>query len=1616
MTDVAPAPSTPDPEVSGENPQFETPRKEENPSGSVEDTKGKEAAPETIPEVIPEVQPAFNAKKLEDALARAAEAEKKQKELEAMLESAKKEAEEELERKEKEKEEMLKKREEELGAKAAADSAALTEELEKTKEKADALDKNNEQLKTTLADLERKALEDAIDRANKAEVALLEAGEKNEGLKEDKVELGGTIRELEHGAEEMRSTIKTLQDKYVDKMNEVNILAMSSLVASDKILQATIESKDEANLNTLNEAKSTFDKTLAQLEADVLFTFGYNEIILREAEAKQQQITLDGKKELDRVVGEDKAVFDSILKDLEVGYLHSLGSGQLENGELRSRIKDLEETFYLQFGTTTNDHRNRIEALEGHFYSNLVTTTNDSHARIDELGAMNMELVAHHTEAEKLLQDELVRSVASAAAKETALKIEVQNYEQRMSEIEHSFYGQLALTTNNNTKRVEELEESYFQSLAARTNDWHSRVDEVSDAGMAAMACSTNQWWKRVGELEGNCAELVTHHTSAEESLQNELIASVSGAAVAKASLSAEIRNLNERISSLEGSYFSSFAVSNEDMHERIDSLNASCAMSMALNTQDKFARFQELESMAMASMAINVEDKFARIGELEIMAMENFAHRAATEQDLQNELIATVSNAVVTKAALTSEIRNYDERLENLENSYFTSFSLNNLDMHERLDSISSTYFASLSATNNDWWQRTDEIEAAAMQLFAHTTATEAGLQNELITLSTKSALKETCLQAEVDDYAARTLMLENAFFSQFVTSTNDLHDRVTLLTSEMYTNMAVNTNDEWKRIDEFSEMWARELVHHTRVEAQLQDELITTVSKSAIKEAALTAEINDCMERIGVFEDSFYRQFVTTNDDLYGRLGELSVAFNMTMATNVIDKFSRLGELEALNSKQLVHHTEAEAKFQIELIGAVTAASLKETTLTSELNNCMERFDNLENAFFVQLATNTNDKFARIGELEQAAYGSLAVSTNDWWARTDELSDMCLNNFAHHTDVEAKLQSELISLSAESSIERLAHSTEVNNLTERMSHIESSFFENFAVTNNDFHARLAALEEAGYISLALSTNHWYKIVDELSSANATMLAHHTQVEADLQSELINEVTMNLLQQASLQCEISSYEERMESLEARYFASFSLNNADLHGRLSQINESYCASLAVVTNDTWARISELENSSSRLISHHTRVEADFQNELITLGVNSALKEVTMQTEQDNMVQRLSEVEGAYFTSLAARDSDWHGRMKNLEEKYFTSLVLTTKANFERMQELETLSMKQLAHHTEIEMNLQNELIDAVVGSTLKETRLKCEVYDYEARVMMLEGSFFGQFAVNTNEHHQRVEELEGEYLKSLAVTNQDMWRRMDELTERSLEVFAHNTEVVANLQKELVESETRATLIETRLKCEVQAYEARVGMLEGSFFEQFAVNNVGLHNRLDELEQTQLMALAATTSDSWKRMDELTSMSYELMEHHSSEEHKLQDELIGSVASGVMEKMLDKVVADEKVEESENRGKMTANEVELRTDQIFQLKDRVKMMDLDLEGYMGRRRELRDRMHKVSSVVKDWKGKIRRAGSSLIKAQTEKSRYSKVKPVLAGAKLFSVGMGGNANQADLWGR
>jgi hypothetical protein len=249
-------------------------------------------------------------------------------------------------------------------------------------------------------------------------------------------------------------------------------------------------------------------------------------------------------------------------------------------------------------------------------------------------------------------------------------------------------------------------------------------------------------------------------------------------------------------------------------------------------------------------------------------------------------------------------------------------------------------------------------------------------------------------------------------------------------------------------------------------------------------------------------------------------------------------------------------------------------------------------------------------------------------------------------------------------------------------------------------------------------------------------------------------------------------------------------------------------------------------------------------------------------------------------------------------------------------------------------------------------------------------VTELEGLALASLAVTNNANEARVTELEGLALASFATTNNANHARFEEVERMSLELFARSTRITADLQDELVKAVTAGAMKELQMGAEIQDFEERFRLLNDMYVKEFV--------------------------------------------HHNEVEQGLQNELIGAVVGGAVDKMRESVVVGEKLDEEAERGMMTANELELKNDMVSQCKDRIVMQDLDLQGYMARRRELRDRMHNVSSVVRDWRGKIRKAGSSLIKAQGQKSRYTKVQPVM-GETLFGEKMGGGMNRIQYVG-
>ena len=215
------------------------------------------------------------------------------------------------------------------------------------------------------------------------------------------------------------------------------------------------------------------------------------------------------------------------------------------------------------------------------------------------------------------------------------------------------------------------------------------------------------------------------------------------------------------------------------------------------------------------------------------------------------------------------------------------------------------------------------------------------------------------------------------------------------------------------------------------------------------------------------------------------------------------------------------------------------------------------------------------------------------------------------------------------------------------------------------------------------------------------------------------------------------------------------------------------------------------------------------------------------------------------------------------------------------------------------------------------------------------------------------------------------------------------------------LQKELVDETSRAAVVETALTAELNNYQDRFAQLNLDYFRSLATTTQDWWARIDSLSDANYIQLVQTNMSWHEIFDSLNVIYATSLIKHTSATTALQNELITEVSTNVMSRIEERIINQEKLDEATEQGKMTANELELKTDRLNQAKDRISMQSDDLVGFMERRRELRDRMHNVSSVVKDWRSKIRNAGSSLLLAQQTKSKnYGKAhksESILAGA-------------------
>jgi len=292
------------------------------------------------------------------------------------------------------------------------------------------------------------------------------------------------------------------------------------------------------------------------------------------------------------------------------------------------------------------------------------------------------------------------------------------------------------------------------------------------------------------------------------------------------------------------------------------------------------------------------------------------------------------------------------------------------------------------------------------------------------------------------------------------------------------------------------------------------------------------------------------------------------------------------------------------------------------------------------------------------------------------------------------------------------------------------------------------------------------------------------------------------------------------------------------------------------------------------------------------------------------------------------------------------------LALNANHDKQRSDELDEIFLRSFLRTTQMTASLQNELINETTRATLTEAKLVSELKDYSERFDTLSTSYFISLATVTNDHVKRTNKL----------------------------------------QTELTKETTRATLTEAKLVTELNNYSERFDSLSRSYFLSLATTTNDWWARISELEHLQLRELATSTTSWYALLASLNETFSKSFVHTTLTTEALQNELIASTSRAALDKVCDHIIQQEKSDELYERGKMTANELELKTDKLNHAKEQIQMQCDDLEGYVGRRRELRDRMTNVSTVVRDWKSKIRNASSSILLAQSTMSKnYGKTR-------------------------
>ena len=347
-------------------------------------------------------------------------------------------------------------------------------------------------------------------------------------------------------------------------------------------------------------------------------------------------------------------------------------------------------------------------------------------------------------------------------------------------------------------------------------------------------------------------------------------------------------------------------------------------------------------------------------------------------------------------------------------------------------------------------------------------------------------------------------------------------------------------------------------------------------------------------------------------------------------------------------------------------------------------------------------------------------------------------------------------------------------------------------------------------------------------------------------------------------------------------------------------------------------------------------------------------------------------------------------------LEGLLQELASSSKQAEEASEEKLKALEEEKSQavDLAQKLAQDLDHRNRTIEELEGENVG---LQKELVDETSRAAVVETALTAVL----NNYQDRFAQLNLDYFRSLATTTQDHHSRMDELNNLSALSFVSTTNHTNSLQKELVDETSRAAVVETALTAELNNYQDRFAQLTLDYFRSLATTTQDWWARIDSLSDANYIQLVQTNMSWHEIFDSLNVIYATSLIKHTSATTALQNELITEVSTNVMSRIEERIINQEKLDEATEQGKMTANELELKTDRLNQAKDRISMQSDDLVGFMERRRELRDRMHNVSSVVKDWRSKIRNAGSSLLLAQQTKSKnYGKAhksESILAGA-------------------